>query len=196
MVPDWLHALSIVSLALGFVCAGVIVVDEFRHPQHMWIMNVVWPVTALFGTALRLWGYFTYGRLAHARGADGGEGARRGAAEQDADAVSGDGRARRDALRQRLHARRHLRRMAGLCRAGDRRLASAGRPFSPRRCSRSGSSTSSSPSCSASCSSISPSRRCAGSRSAGHRGGDQGRYAVADRLAGRHVRLHGHRRTS
>ncbi|WP_247872065.1 DUF4396 domain-containing protein [Azospirillum sp. TSO35-2] len=27
-------------------------------------MNVVWPVTALFGTVLTLWAYFTYGRLA------------------------------------------------------------------------------------------------------------------------------------
>lgn len=34
----------------------------------MWIMNVVWPVTALFGTVWVTWQYFTYGRLAeHAR---------------------------------------------------------------------------------------------------------------------------------
>jgi Domain of unknown function (DUF4396) len=64
MVPDWLHTLAIVSLVLGFVCAGIIIIDEFRHPQHMWIMNVVWPVTALFGLAITLWGYFSYGRLA------------------------------------------------------------------------------------------------------------------------------------
>ncbi len=30
----------------------------------MWIMNVVWPVTALFGTVIALAGYFRYGRLA------------------------------------------------------------------------------------------------------------------------------------
>jgi hypothetical protein len=30
----------------------------------MWIMDVVWPVTALFGTGWILWQYFTYGRLA------------------------------------------------------------------------------------------------------------------------------------
>jgi hypothetical protein len=23
------------------------VIDEIRHPQKMWIMNIVWPVTAL-----------------------------------------------------------------------------------------------------------------------------------------------------
>jgi len=30
----------------------------------MWIMNVVWPVCALFGTVWVLWQYFAYGRLA------------------------------------------------------------------------------------------------------------------------------------
>jgi len=30
----------------------------------MWIMNVVWPVSALFGSVMALWGYFRYGRLA------------------------------------------------------------------------------------------------------------------------------------
>ncbi len=54
MVPNWLHLLSIAVLVLGFVCARVIAVDELRHPQHMWIMNVVWPVVALFGTVLTL----------------------------------------------------------------------------------------------------------------------------------------------
>ncbi len=64
MIPAWLHVLSIVFLLLGLVCAAVITADVFRHPQHMWIMNVVWPVTALFGTVWVLWQYFAYGRLA------------------------------------------------------------------------------------------------------------------------------------
>jgi hypothetical protein len=63
MVPNWLHALSIVYLAFGFASAAVIALDLFHHPQRMWIMNVVWPVTALFGTGWILWQYFTYGRL-------------------------------------------------------------------------------------------------------------------------------------
>jgi hypothetical protein len=63
MVPGWLHFLSIAYLLLGFACAAIIAVDEIREPQHMWIMNVVWPVTALFGTLLWLWGYFRFGRL-------------------------------------------------------------------------------------------------------------------------------------
>ncbi|MCT8266148.1 DUF4396 domain-containing protein [Afifella sp. JA880] len=64
MVPAWLHILAIASLLLGFVCALVIAVDERRHPQHMWIMNIVWPALALFASLIALWAYFTYGRLA------------------------------------------------------------------------------------------------------------------------------------
>jgi hypothetical protein len=63
MIPPWLHVLSIAALALGALCALLIALDESRHPQHMWIMNVVWPITALFGTLVWLWGYFRYGRL-------------------------------------------------------------------------------------------------------------------------------------
>lgn len=64
MIPTWLHVLSIAALLLGALCAAVILADVIRHPQHMGIMNVVWPVTALFGTIIALWGYFAYGRLA------------------------------------------------------------------------------------------------------------------------------------
>ncbi|MGN6159165.1 MAG: DUF4396 domain-containing protein [Devosia sp.] len=66
MIPVWLHNVSITVLVLGFICAAIIVWDECRHPQKMWIMNVVWPVTALFGTVFWLWGYFRYGRLSSA----------------------------------------------------------------------------------------------------------------------------------
>ena len=64
MIPSWLHDLSIAYLLLGAVCAVVIAVDVVRHKQHMWIMDVVWPVTALFGTVWVAWQYFAYGRLA------------------------------------------------------------------------------------------------------------------------------------
>ncbi len=68
MIPTWLHALAILSLSVGFVCFAVIAVDEYRDPQHMWIMNVVWPVAALFGSVVWLWAYFAYGKLAsHAK---------------------------------------------------------------------------------------------------------------------------------
>ncbi|WP_298646532.1 DUF4396 domain-containing protein [uncultured Tistrella sp.] len=64
MIPTWLHILAILSIATGLLVAIAIAVDEWRHPQHMWIMNVVWPVTALFGSFLSLWAYRRYGRLA------------------------------------------------------------------------------------------------------------------------------------
>ncbi len=51
-------------IVAGFLCATIIALDELRNPQHMWIMNVVWPVTALFGTVFWLWAYFAYGKLA------------------------------------------------------------------------------------------------------------------------------------
>ena len=64
MIPAWLHQLSIGFLALGAICAAVVAIDVARHPQHMWIMNVVWPVCALVGTGWVVWQYCTYGRLA------------------------------------------------------------------------------------------------------------------------------------
>jgi hypothetical protein len=64
MIPAWLHLLSILALVLGFACAAAIARHEMRDPQHMWIMNLVWPLVALFGSVVALWGYVRYGRLA------------------------------------------------------------------------------------------------------------------------------------
>jgi hypothetical protein len=63
MVPEWLNILSILSLSAGALCAMVIVIDEIRHPQQMWIMNVVWPVTALYASVFTIWAYYRFGRL-------------------------------------------------------------------------------------------------------------------------------------
>ncbi|KAF0094789.1 MAG: hypothetical protein E1N59_1524 [Puniceicoccaceae bacterium 5H] len=68
-IPDWLHTLSLIWVCLGFVCAVVVALDEFRRPQKMWIMNIVWPATALYGTFLTLWAYFQYGTLGTKRAA-------------------------------------------------------------------------------------------------------------------------------
>jgi hypothetical protein len=64
MIPTWLHVLAVFALLGATICALVIALDVIRHPQHMWIMNVVWPITALFAGPISLWGYFSYGRLA------------------------------------------------------------------------------------------------------------------------------------
>jgi Domain of unknown function (DUF4396) len=59
--PRWLHELATTSLIFAFACAGVIVVDEFRRPQKMWIMNLVWPLTTLFGSVIWLVAYYLWG---------------------------------------------------------------------------------------------------------------------------------------
>ncbi|HEY2352979.1 MAG TPA: DUF4396 domain-containing protein [Candidatus Acidoferrum sp.] len=59
------HALTLVacvSLAVAFICALWIAFDELKHPQKMWIMNVVWPVTALYLSVGALWFYYAFGR--------------------------------------------------------------------------------------------------------------------------------------
>lgn len=66
MIPAWLHEASIAYLWLGAISAVVLAIALIRSPQHMWIMNLVWPLTALFGTVLVAWLYFRYGRLSSA----------------------------------------------------------------------------------------------------------------------------------
>jgi hypothetical protein len=51
-----------ISIGLAILCAVVIAVDVGRHPQPMRVMNVVWPVTALYLSVLALWAYFAAGR--------------------------------------------------------------------------------------------------------------------------------------
>ncbi|KVQ55189.1 hypothetical protein WT21_02445 [Burkholderia territorii] len=60
--PSWLNALSVAWIILGAICAVAIIIDEVRHPQKMWIMNAVWPLTALFGTVLWVGAYYRWGR--------------------------------------------------------------------------------------------------------------------------------------
>lgn len=50
------------SLAIAFVSAVIIAVDETKHPQKMWIMNIVWPATALYLSVFAIWAYFRFGR--------------------------------------------------------------------------------------------------------------------------------------
>ncbi len=67
-LPDSLFIVAVCSLALAGVCALIIVIDLLRgHKQHMWIMNIVWPVTALYSGPLGLWAYFSVGRLSSQR---------------------------------------------------------------------------------------------------------------------------------
>lgn len=59
--PEWLRILAWAYLSLSFLCAAIIVLDEFWRPQHMLIMNVVWPITAIYFGPAALWGYYRSG---------------------------------------------------------------------------------------------------------------------------------------
>lgn len=62
MTPAWLHPLSLAMVSLGVACAAVLAIDVVRRPQKMAVMNLVWPIDALFGSLLWLWFYFRWGR--------------------------------------------------------------------------------------------------------------------------------------
>lgn len=57
--------LASTSLIVAFACALVIAVDEVRHTQKMWIMNLVWPITALYFSVFAVWAYFRIGKASH-----------------------------------------------------------------------------------------------------------------------------------
>lgn len=61
-LPVWLTVIATTSLLLAIGCALVVLVDVIRHPQPMAIMNVVWPLTMLFGSVLWLRLYRTHQR--------------------------------------------------------------------------------------------------------------------------------------
>lgn len=63
MVPQWLHLLAIISLSVGGLCAVVVLVDILDgHRQRMMVMNVVWPITALYLGPIALWAYWYMSR--------------------------------------------------------------------------------------------------------------------------------------
>jgi hypothetical protein len=67
MILGSLYALAWGYLAICFACAATIVFDEIRHPQHMWIMNVVWPINAFYWGPIALWIYYSWGTLSTKR---------------------------------------------------------------------------------------------------------------------------------
>ena len=54
--------IAITSIVVAIVCFLIILTDIIRHPQSMKIMNIVWPVTALYSGPLGLLAYYTIGR--------------------------------------------------------------------------------------------------------------------------------------
>lgn len=66
-----LSEIALLIVAICILCSAIIVIDIVRHPQHMWIMDVVWPVTALYSGPLGLLFYFASGRNVMHNGAGG-----------------------------------------------------------------------------------------------------------------------------
>jgi len=67
MVPQWLHQLSVASLMIAALSSVIVLSDVLRHPQRMAVMNVTWPITALYFGPLGLWAYFAFGRTLHVK---------------------------------------------------------------------------------------------------------------------------------
>ena len=53
-----LDQIAVVSIALAIACALWIACDEMRDPQAMAIMNLVWPITALYFSGFAVWAYY------------------------------------------------------------------------------------------------------------------------------------------
>ena len=64
MAPHWFELVAWLALALGFSSALVIAADItlLGNRQHMAIMNLVFPLTALYMGPVAVWAYFTRGR--------------------------------------------------------------------------------------------------------------------------------------
>lgn len=60
---QWIDVIGWLSLALAFASALIIALDIARgYRQSMWIMNLVYPITALYWGPVALWFYFRHGR--------------------------------------------------------------------------------------------------------------------------------------
>lgn len=57
-----INTIAYISFAFSIICSLAILVDVIRFPQKMWIMDIVWPITALYSGPLGLWAYYAIGR--------------------------------------------------------------------------------------------------------------------------------------
>ncbi len=55
--PAFLEILAWSYLSLCFLCCIWILLDQTRRPQKMWIMDLVWPITALYFGPAAIWLY-------------------------------------------------------------------------------------------------------------------------------------------
>lgn len=59
-----LTIVSVLFLIFAFISAAIIIQSLRLHSQSMKVMNVVWPLTALWSGLLGLWAYFSFGKSA------------------------------------------------------------------------------------------------------------------------------------
>jgi hypothetical protein len=55
--PEWLHFVAWTYISLCLACTLGLAVHTLIRPQKMWIMGVVWPVTALYMGPFAVWMY-------------------------------------------------------------------------------------------------------------------------------------------
>ncbi len=60
--PLWLVVLAWAALVLAGLSAALVGLDITRHRQAMTVMEITWPVTALYLGPLGLWAYQAFGR--------------------------------------------------------------------------------------------------------------------------------------
>lgn len=60
--PAWMDRLANLSLLIAGLSTVAVILDEMRVPQKMWIMNLVWPLTTMFGSLIWLTAYWRWGR--------------------------------------------------------------------------------------------------------------------------------------
>ncbi|HLR59753.1 MAG TPA: DUF4396 domain-containing protein [Pseudogracilibacillus sp.] len=58
-----LNVIAWVALIIGLISSLIIIFDIIKHPQQMFIMNLVWPINGWFLGPIAIWTYFKWGRI-------------------------------------------------------------------------------------------------------------------------------------
>ncbi len=63
-VSSFVEIMSVSPLSVAALCGLWITFDILAgHKQHIWIMNLVWPITALYAGSIAIFAYYKVGRL-------------------------------------------------------------------------------------------------------------------------------------
>ena len=65
MIPAWLHLIAGLSLLAGVLSSLRLAWSVWRHPEHMAVMNWVWPLVGLAGGPLVIWLYNRHRAFGH-----------------------------------------------------------------------------------------------------------------------------------